>query len=139
MIHVRAASLSVPAAEMKTRRRSDTHPAPGVGDGEEARWVVNPFTVMVSLENNQSNCEISNPSAFFSSFFAVECERIFNKAHNIESRCAIGPEDTVCRCLRASFSPETLHGGAVNGLRLGQCGGGCPAPYGNMSGEGDDT
>ena len=51
-------------------------------------------------------------------FFALECETIFNKTHNTESRCTIGPKNVVCRCVRASFSAEILHGGAVKGLIL---------------------
>ena len=39
-----------------------------------------------------------------SSFFALACERIFIKTQSIESRCAIGPENIGCRCMRAFFS-----------------------------------
>ena len=54
-------------------------------------------------------------------FFALACQRIFIQTHSIESKCVIGPENyTVCRRVRASFSPEILQAGAVKGLRTCQ-------------------
>ena len=47
-------------------------------------------------------------------FFALACERIFIKTHNIESRWT--RKYTVCRYVCASFSPESLQAGAVKGL-----------------------
>ena len=35
-----------------------------------------------------------------------------------ESRCVIGLENTLCRRIRASFSPEISQAGAVKGLNM---------------------
>ena len=41
--------------------------------------------------------------------------------HSIESRCAIGPENVLFgMCVRAFFSPEILHAGAVKGLKVSE-------------------
>ena len=49
-------------------------------------------------------------------FFELACERVFIKMHSIESRCYRTGKYTVCRRVRASFSPEILQAGTVKGL-----------------------
>ena len=75
---------------------------------------VNPFTAMMSLENNQQKW---NHYAFLSSFLhrkGFSSKRIIS----IESRCVIRTgKYTVCRHLRASISPEILRAAAVKGLK----------------------
>ena len=56
------------------------------------------------------------PLSRFVFFFALACERIFTQTHSIESRCYRIEKHTVCRRVRASFSPDLLQAGAVNGL-----------------------
>ena len=41
------------------------------------------------------------------------------KTRNTESRCYRTEKYTVCRCVRASFSPEILQAGEVKGLAKG--------------------
>ena len=43
------------------------------------------------------------------------CGRTFTNKHNIDSRCYRTGKYTVCRRVRASFSPEILQAGAVKG------------------------
>ena len=50
------------------------------------------------------------------SFFALARETMFIEAHSIESRCYRSGKCTVCRRVRAAFSPEILQAGAVKGL-----------------------
>ena len=50
-------------------------------------------------------------------FFALACQRIFIRTHNIQSRCVIGPENTARRCVHVSFSPEILQATAVKVLK----------------------
>ena len=50
-------------------------------------------------------------------FFALSCERIFMGTHSTESRCYRTGKYTVCRRVRASFSPEILQAGAAMGLK----------------------
>ena len=50
------------------------------------------------------------------SFFALARETMFIEAHSIESRCYRSGKCTVCRRVRAAFSPEILQAGAVEGL-----------------------
>ena len=52
-------------------------------------------------------------------FFALSCERIFIERHSIGSRWYRTGKYTVCRRVRASFSPEILQAGAVKGLSIG--------------------
>ena len=49
-------------------------------------------------------------------FFALACERIFFETRGIESGCYRTGNHTVCRRVRASFSPDILQAGAVKGL-----------------------
>ena len=50
-------------------------------------------------------------------FFPPACKRISIGTHSFEGRRAIGAEKyTVCRRVRASFSPEILQAGTVKGL-----------------------
>ena len=49
-------------------------------------------------------------------FFALSRERIFNKTHSSGSRCYSTGKYTVCRRIRASFSPEILQAVAAKGL-----------------------
>ena len=50
-------------------------------------------------------------------FFALACERTFIKTHSTEKRFFIRAENILfLRHVRASFSPEILHDGAVKGL-----------------------
>ena len=54
----------------------------------------------------------------FKPFFALACQLVFIKTHIIESRCVYRTEKyTVCRRVRASFSPEILQAGAVKGWK----------------------
>jgi len=53
-------------------------------------------------------------------FFTLACERIFIKTHGIENRCYRTGKYTVCRLVRASFSPEILQAGAVKGLTFSE-------------------
>ena len=86
---------------------------------------VNPFTAMVSFENDkkkkykkkkeEEKKRNLKPLSILTSFFALECERIFIKTHTIESRCRT-KKYTVYRRVCASFSPEMLQAGAVKGL-----------------------
>ena len=46
------------------------------------------------------------PLSLFVFFFELACERIFNKTHSVERNCYRTGIYTVCRRLRASFSPE---------------------------------
>ena len=48
--------------------------------------------------------------------FALTCERMFMKTHSIESGCYRTGKHTVCRRVRAAFSPDILQAGAVKGL-----------------------
>ena len=41
----------------------------------------------------------------------------FSLKHSIESRCHRTGKCTICRRVRASFSPEVLQAGAVKGLK----------------------
>ena len=50
---------------------------------------LNPFTAMMSTENDQQKFETRQ--LFF--FSAQACERIVVKTHGIASRCVIGPEN----------------------------------------------
>ena len=57
-------------------------------------------------------------SLFFFVLLAMACERIFFiKTYSIESRCVIGPENTLLA--GASVSPEIWQAGAVKGLIKG--------------------
>ena len=76
---------------------------------------------MMSLENKQHPLGNLKPLWIFDFFFRMACERIFIKTHSIESRRVIGPERTVCRRVRASFSPVIIQAGAVMGLMLACC------------------
>ena len=49
-------------------------------------------------------------------FFALACERVSINTHSIENRCYRTGKYTVCRRVRASFSPEILPIVAVKGL-----------------------
>ena len=55
----------------------------------------NPFTAVMSLENNPSGCKIWYPYTFLSSFFALAREKSFIKMHRTERRCVTGPENTL--------------------------------------------
>ena len=57
---------------------------------------------------------------FFLFFFALACERTCIKTHSTKNRCHRNGKYTVCRCVRASFSPVILHAGAVKGLSFNQ-------------------
>ena len=46
----------------------------------------NPFTAMMSFENNQKVQNLK-PLSLFVFFFALACDRILIKMHSIESRC----------------------------------------------------
>ena len=53
----------------------------------------------------------------FSFLFHITRERVGIKTHRTESRFVIGPgKYTVCKCVRALFSPEILQAWAVKGL-----------------------
>ena len=56
------------------------------------------------------------PRSLFAFFFALACENIFIKPHSIENRCYKTGKYTVCRRIRASFSPEIVQAGAVKVL-----------------------
>ena len=56
------------------------------------------------------------PLSLFVCFFALACKKIFIKTHSIDNRCHRIRKNTVCRCVRASFSPNILQAGAVKGL-----------------------
>ena len=71
---------------------------------------------MMSFENNQKVQNLK-PVSLFVFFFALSSERIFMKTHSTEGRCVIGPENTVCMRIRASFSPEILQALALKGLK----------------------
>ena len=58
------------------------------------------------------------PLNLFVFFFTLACEKVFNKTHSIENRCYRSGKYTVCRRIRASFIPETLHAGTVKGLTV---------------------
>ena len=75
------------------------------------------FTAMMAFENDQESAkfEIIKP---FSFLFGPPFERIFIKRHSIESRCYRTGKYTVCRRVRASFSPDILQAGAVKGSRI---------------------
>ena len=71
---------------------------------------------MKSFENDTEMCEISNPYAFLVFLMDPAGETIFIKTHSTENRCHMTGKHTVCRRVRASFSPENLQAGAVKGL-----------------------
>ena len=71
---------------------------------------INPCTAM-SLRTTSQNLKPITVSVFF--FFALACERIFIKTHSFESRCYGRGKSTVCRRVRASFSPEIWQARAV--------------------------
>ena len=75
-----------------------------------------PFTAMMSFENNPK-VQSLKPLGLFVFSFALPSERIFMKTHSTEGTCVIRPENTVCRHIRAAFSPETLQALAVKGLK----------------------
>ena len=56
--------------------------------------------------------------SLFAIFFALACERIFIETHSTENRFVIRLETILfLRRVNASFSPEILQAGAVNGLK----------------------
>ena len=79
---------------------------------------INPFTVMMSFENDPQKVRNLKPLSLFVFFFAQSCKRIFTKAHSIESRCYRTGKYTVCRRVLSSLSPEILQAGTVKGLKL---------------------
>ena len=80
----------------------------------------NPFTALISLDNDQQNWEIWNPNAFFF-FFALECERIFIKQHIDEYSIEIDALwDRKISCLLArpcSFQPGHFTGWDSEGVK----------------------
>ena len=84
---------------------------------------INPFTAMISLENNQKSAkfEIAMPFFFFFFFlffFTLACEQAFIKTHTVESRLVIGPKIRLfCRRIHANFRPEISQDAAVKGLK----------------------
>ena len=52
-------------------------------------------------------------------FFAQAREKIFIKMHSTENRCYRTGKYTVCRRVRASFSPEILQAGTNEGVKVG--------------------
>ena len=71
---------------------------------------------MMSFQNDQSVKMLNLiPLTEFVFFFALACERIFFETHSIKSRCYRTGKYTVCRRVRASFSPEIVQAGAVEG------------------------
>ena len=88
--------------------------------GSPSRILYNPFTAMISFENDPQKCaqfEILKPFFFFFFFlfflFALPFERIFTKTHSVESRCVIGPENILFAGVCAHFSARKFY-------RLGQ-------------------
>ena len=79
---------------------------------------INPFTVMMSFENDPKKVRNLKPLSLFVFFFAQACKRIFSKTHSIESRCYRTGKYTVCRRVLSSLSPEILQAGTVKGLKL---------------------
>ena len=85
------------------------------------------FTSHVSLTTSLPWCHLksANKRAKFETLqpfcllFALVCERIFIKTYRIESKCVYRTrKDTICRCVRVSFSPEMLEAGSVKGLTV---------------------
>ena len=60
--------------------------------------------------------------SLFVFFFTLACERIFIKTHSIENRSCRTVKYTVCRRIRASFSPVVLQARAVKGLKVNSTG-----------------
>ena len=54
--------------------------------------------------------------SLFVLFFALACQRVLMKTCNTENRCHRTGKYTVCRRVRASFSPEILQAVAVKEL-----------------------
>ena len=72
---------------------------------------LNLLTAVMSVENDQQECEILNPYVFF--FFKLACEMIFTKTHSRESRFFIRPENIL-------FASVCWHFSAWKFDRLGQ-------------------
>ena len=53
----------------------------------------------------------------YNDFFDLKKNNL-NSKHSTESRFVVRPENIVCRCVQALFSPEILQAGAVKGLIL---------------------
>ena len=80
-------------------------------------YVLTSFTAVMSFQNNTSVKPETLRICVF--FFALSRERIFIKAHGIESRCVVGPETyTVCKRVRGSFNPEIVLAEAVKEITL---------------------
>ena len=75
---------------------------------------INPLTAIMSLEKTNKCAKFESHFVFF---FALACARIFIKTHRTEKKFVIKQENILfLRRVRASFSPEILHDGAVKGL-----------------------
>ena len=69
---------------------------------------------MISLENDSNKSAKPETVKPFCLLSALASERTFINMYSIESRTG---KYTVCRRVRATFSPEILEAGAVKGLK----------------------
>ena len=61
------------------------------------------------------------PLGLFAFFFALACERIFIKTHNIESRCIIGQENTLFAGASVHLSAQKFTGWGSEGIKTSDC------------------
>ena len=72
---------------------------------------INPFTAMMSLENDNSK-----PFSRFVFLFASSCERLFIKTRSIESRCDIEPRNGLFAVMSVHFQPGNCTGWGSKGV-----------------------
>ena len=78
------------------------------------KLLLNPFTAMMSLENDQKKCKnlkLFSPLFFF---YTLACEQAFIKTCNTESRYATGPQKILRAC---TFQPGNFTGCGREGVK----------------------
>jgi len=74
-------------------------------------WSINPFTAMMSLENDNSK-----PFSSFVFLFASACERMFIKTRSIESRCNTEPGNGLFAGMSVHIQPGNCTGWGSEGV-----------------------